>query len=522
MKKIKLLSMTAMLLTTVAGSAQVIDFSIEEEKNSQNTPEGWEKVQLPELPEFTAENTFYITDAQFGASTSSADNTAAIQKALDEAAAKGGGMVVIPEGEFISNTIEMGSKTVLHLCKGAVLKWMAYEDRSHTVQNNFITHKGTPTDVVIEGEGPTSIIEGQGGPWWDAVEKKEDGLKRGSVIRFGKGNRFLFRNFRIQNAPGTNLTVGQSGNGAHATVHDIDIYAPSSTAADPSHNTDGIPVWTQYVNIYNCTIDTGDDNVVCDSQAQYVHVWNCTFKAGHGASFGSYTTDMHHIIYEDLILEGTDCGFRLKSNRDRSGDVHDIIFRRCKMTNVPTPIVITAWYDSHPNPADAAKSPEEVISTTPKFHNILIKDVTAEGYVDGKNSNNKNYNGINIYGRPESPVYDVTFDNVQISHRNGVRFYFCKDIKFINNCKFTRTKDNKTVLHTDTDLSAVTDEIYDAAYTWHGNVTDTGGIDAILASDPSLKAAGWYDLNGRKVADCYSPQLPKGIYIVNGRKVIIK
>ena len=482
---------------------QVINFSMEAEKAEKNTPEGWNEVQLPQnLPAFTESNTFYITS--YGASTESADNTKAIQDALNAANSAGGGMVVIPAGEWLANTIQIGSKTVLHLCAGATLKWIAYGDRSATEGNNFIVNKDTPTDVVIEGEGNTSIIEGQGGPWW--ANYKVSGVKRGAVIRFSKGNRFLFRNFRIQNAPGANLTVGQSGNGAHTTIHDIEIKNPSSSASTPSHNTDGIPIWTQYVNIYNCTIDTGDDNVVTDTNAQYVHVWNCVFKAGHGASLGSYTVNMHHIIYEDLTLDGTDCGFRLKSNNDRSGDVHDIIFRNCTMNNVEAPIWITAWYDDTPDLTSAA---QEKISTTPEFHNILIQNVTASGYTGTRNSNDKKYNGIQIAGRPESYVYDVIFDNVQITHRNGVRLFFCKDIKFINGCTFTRTKDNVTVKATDEDLSAVMENIHEAEYTWN----KTSGIAGITTTRNNSKDS--YNLQGIRVE---APQ--KGIYIQNGKKYI--
>lgn len=498
-------------LAPLSTSAQVINFSIEAEAAAQNTPEGWKAVDLPKnLPTFSEANTYYINASEFGASTASADNTTAIQAALNKAASNGGGMVVVPAGTWLCNTIQVGSKTVLHLCAGATLKWLAYGDRSITEGNNFIINKGTPYDVVIEGEGNTSILEGQGAKWWENY--KTSGVKRGSMIRFSKGNRYLFRNFRIQNAPGTNLTVGQSGSGAHVTIHDIDIYAPSSSAASPSHNTDGIPIWTQYVNVYNCTIDTGDDNVVTDSKAQYVHVWNCQFKAGHGASLGSYTVDMHHIIYESLTFNGTDCGFRLKSNNDRSGDVHDIIFRNCTMTNVASPISITCWYDLAYNqldPATIAANPEAVKNTTPNYHDILIQNVTASGY-SAKSSNNKSYNGIYIYGRPESFVHDVTFDNVQISHRNGVRLFFCKDIKFINGCTFTRTRDNKTVKATDANLNAVMENSYQATYSWNEepsaiNVANSGMYNAMVA----------YDLTGHSIS---SPH--KGLYIINGQKVI--
>ena len=61
---------------------------ISEELKAQNTPEGWKKVDLPQLPEITEKNTFNIAD--YGASTSAEDNTKAIQKALDAVPATGG------------------------------------------------------------------------------------------------------------------------------------------------------------------------------------------------------------------------------------------------------------------------------------------------------------------------------------------------------------------------------------------------------------------------------------------------
>lgn len=503
-----------MLLAATQTAHADVSFSMQAEAEAQNTPQGWKAVELPQgLPAFTAANTFDITD--FGAATTSTDNTAAIQAALDAAHQAGGGMVIVPAGEWLFGRITIGSHTVLHLCAGATLKLLAYADQpDHTTKTPYITDKKGATDIVIEGESAeTSVIEGQGGPWWDAVEAKESGLQRGSIIRFYQGERHLFRHFRLQNAPGTNLTLGQSGKGAHNTVHDVHIYAPASSASDPSHNTDGIPIWTQYCNIYNCTIDTGDDNVVTDSDAQYIHVWNCDFKAGHGASLGSYTKNMHHIIYENLTFDGTDCGFRLKSNTDRSGDVHDIIFRNCTMQNVATPIQITAWYDKVPaSPEEAAASPETKISTTPEYHNILIQNVTVTGY-NTKSSNEKNYNGIMIYGRPESYVYDVTFDNVKISHRNGVRLFFCKDIKFINGCTFTKTSTNTTVEATASDLSEVMEHSYEAAYTWNKVST---GIKSVTSGKPSSSDV-YHSLNGHRTKN---PS--KGIYIHQGKKVIIK
>ena len=460
-----------------------IGFSMAEEIASQNTPEGWKPVELPQgMPtSFLAANTFIITAAPFNASTSSEDNTAAIQAALDAAAAAGGGMVVIPKGTFVSGCLQVGSKTVLHLCEGATLKLKAIDtfptddNGYHMMENPFITGKKDASDIVIEGESrTTSILDGQGGPWWDEVEKAKTvkkSVKRGPMIRFWQGSRYLFRNFCVQNAPGTNITIGRGGKGSNVTVHAINIKNPASTAADPSHNTDGFPIWTQYVNIYDCEIDTGDDNIVTDSDAQFVHAWNCMLKEGHGASLGSFTKNMHDIIYEDLTFMGTDCGFRLKSNRDRSGDVYNIVFRNCNMFNVASPFVITSWYDKLPeSPQATAAAPDELLETTPRFHGVLLQNVKVMGHTNYKGGK-KNYFGIFIYGRPEAPVKDVTFDNVQITHSKGIKMNFCENIKFTGNCSFEIKNMNKKARNAvaKKDLENVMEERFEGSYTWKNN-----------------------------------------------------
>ena len=485
MKRLMVLIAGAMLSMQVMA---VIPFSIDAEVAGKNTPSGWTEVQLPTgIPAITEANTFVITDAPYNASASSLDNTAAIQAALDAAAAAGGGMVVIPAGEYLSGCLTIGSKTILHLSTNATLKMLPIETFSkdkngyYAMESPFITGKNKASDIVIEGESrETSIIDGQGAPWWDEVETAKAAKKsttRSAMIRFWQGNRYLFRNFRIQNTPNTNITIGRSGKGAHVTAHDITIKNPSSSAEDPSHNTDGFPIWTQYVNIYDCEIDTGDDNIVCDQDAQYVHVWNCDLKAGHGASFGSYTTNMHDIIYEDLTLTGTDAGFRLKSNKDRSGDVYNLTFRNCTMTNVANPITITCWYDSLPtSPAYIEANADELTSTTPRFHDILIQNITASGdtqYKMGSADANKDrkYFGIFIYGRPESYVRDVTFDNVQITHSKGVKLNFCQGITF-KDCSITVYNTNKTAKNGSSTEDALPlgliEQQYQGSFTWNG------------------------------------------------------
>lgn len=442
--------LAALMTLPVLAKAQTFA-GITIEQNAQNTPEGWTAVELPQLPAITSANTFNIKD--YGAYTSAADNTKAIQKALD-AVPSTGGMVVIPAGTWMfgstdqmtstTEVLSIKSKTVLHLCAGATLKLVEY-GKAPNNKTLFIGCKNRKqNDIIIEGEGETSIIDGQGTRWWKARDNKET-FNPGAMIRFEQGSRFMVRNIKIQNTPGVNLTISNSGKASDATIHDVTIYNPASDTKteQPSHNTDGISIWGHHVNIYDCNISTGDDNVVCDDNAQYVHVWNCKMGTGHGASFGSFTNNMHDIIYEDLTFKNTDSGFRLKSQRDRSGDVYNLIFRNCTMTGVRNPIYIETWYDLGTKPIPSEATAAEVTPKTPAFRDILIQNVTSTG--TPYNTSAKGYFPIYIYGLPESYVKNITLDNVQVEAKKGMFLAFVDGITFKNGCKITNSKDGKLI-----------------------------------------------------------------------------
>jgi len=419
----------------------------------------WTQVELPSLPEITASNTFNIVD--YGASTTFEDNTEAVQKALDAAGNAGGGMVIVPAGEWLCGPVVMKSKTKLYLKDGATVKLLPFEkypvastDKDGKRQyDNFIDCEKNATDIVVEGESKTgSVFDGQGAGWWIHVKGKgyddEVDMKRGCVIRFSSGKRFLLDNFTIKDSPGVNITISQSGKASHATIHDIIIREPSSTTetGQKSHNTDGIAIWGPYVNIYNCDISNGDDNIVVDSNGQYVHVWDCVFGDGHGASIGSYTENVHDIIYERITFNGTESCFRLKSQRGRSGDVYNIICRDCTMTGSRNPIYIECWYDKSTKPVPNEAETAEKTSTTPAYRDILLQNIKSTG--TEYNSSKKANFPIYLYGLPESYVQRVIFDNVQIEAQKGMFLAFCKDVKFINGCKITNTRDASTLIET--------------------------------------------------------------------------
>ena len=444
-KMIKTIVLAALMAVPFFAKAQTFA-GITAEQNVQNTPAGWTAVNLPQLPAITSANTFNIKD--YGASTSAADNTKAIQKALD-AVPSTGGMVVIPAGTWMfgstdqmtskTEVLSIKAKTILHLSAGATLKLVEYGK----APNNKIVFIGgknkgkNVTDIVIEGEGETSVIDGQGARWWLARENGET-FNPGAMIRFEQGKRFLLRNFKIQNTPGVNITISNSGKASHATIHDVTISEPSSEAGKgkASHNTDGISIWGPYVNIYNCNISNGDDNIVCDNDAQYIHVWNCKFGTGHGASIGSYTNNIKHVWFDNINMNGTTAGIRMKTgiNSDgtlRGGGEEDWKFSNFTMTNVKNPFSIDCFYDKNYNsdPAVDKANARELDSTTPTYNGILLQNVKTTDVCDG--------NAIFLVGRPESHIKNVTLDNVQISAKKGIDIRFVDNLVFKNNSKIT-------------------------------------------------------------------------------------
>ena len=481
--------LAALMTLPVLAKAQTFA-GITAEQNAQNTPEGWTAVALPQLPAITSANTFNIKD--YGASTSAADNTKAIQKALD-AVPTTGGMVVIPAGTWMfgstdqmtstTEVLSIKSKTVLHLCAGATLKLVEYGKAPNT-KTVFIggLNKGKNiTDIVIEGEGETSIIDGQGARWWLAKEQGKT-FNPGAMIRFEQGKRFLLRNFKIQNTPGVNITISNSGKASHATIHDVTISEPASEAGKgkASHNTDGVSIWGPYVNIYNCNISNGDDNVVCDNDAQYIHVWNCDFGTGHGASIGSYTKNIKHVWFDNITMNGTTAGIRMKTgiNSDgtlRGGGEEDWKFTNFTMTKVKNPLSIDCFYDKNYNsdPAVDKANARAVDSTTPTYNGIYLQNVKTTDVCDG--------NAIFFVGRPESHIKNVTLDNVQISAKKGIDIRFVDNLVFKNGSKITVSS------------GAMWLKKFDSTYEDQCNATSTGTIE----TDPN----GVYTLNSKTLTN---------------------
>ena len=373
--------------------------------------------QNPALPVIPT-NTFRVT--QYGAvGDGQTMNTAAIQKTIDVASKAGGGIVLVPEGRFLTGPFLLASRINLHLASNAVI--LISDDRAKypVARERYqdCISVADAQDIEISGEG---TIDGQGKAWWAAFEADHSMTHRPYMIKLSNCNRVRVHGVTLSNSPMFHL-VPQ--NCTDVTIQGITIKSPSN-----AHNTDGIdPSGWNYL-ITDCMIDAGDDNIAVKPGSgrtpgnKNYTITNCRFLHGHGMSIGSGTSGgIEGLRVSNCSFDGTDSGIRIKTARGRGGLLQNLTYENLTMTAVKNPIYIIDWYPERDAPKDpATEKAEPITDRTPINKNITIRNVTATDCPTAGT----------IRGLPEAPVSNVTLSNVTISAKTGMKIYHARGIRF--------------------------------------------------------------------------------------------
>ncbi|MFT3780955.1 MAG: glycosyl hydrolase family 28 protein [Nibricoccus sp.] len=261
-------------------------------------------------------------------------NTVAIQAAIDQVAAQGGGTVVVPEGVFVSGALFLKPKVNLHLEKGAVLQCSTdmknFPEQRTRIEGHIEEHFNPALinangcdGLQITGEG---TLDGAGRPIWDLFWK----------LRGEAPNRRDFRNVSVPRArlaliensknvviDGITFKDSQFWN-LHlyrcqsVRVQNARFQVPDDYKHAPS--TDGIDIdSSQNITINGCSFSVTDDCIAAkgskgpfaqedkDSPAvEGVHVSNCTFKRGGAViSLGSEASTVRNVLVENCEVSGT-------------------------------------------------------------------------------------------------------------------------------------------------------------------------------------------------------------------------
>ncbi|GGM90226.1 hypothetical protein GCM10010967_23970 [Dyadobacter beijingensis] len=208
----------------------------------------------------------------FGAKTDTTFlNTRAIQAAIDQCHAKGGGEVIVPAGRYFTGTILLKSNVYLNLLPGAVLQGSyAPEDYAdYTIRDaqkfGTITHNGLYVEsmkalVIADKAIRTGItgagtIRGAGDGKAFQLGINKDG--RPKNLFFIGCTDVLLKGVQVLNS--AQITISISG---CERVNIDGIYLRSMT----NWNCDGIDVDARDATISNCMIDAEDDALCFKSE----------------------------------------------------------------------------------------------------------------------------------------------------------------------------------------------------------------------------------------------------------------
>jgi polygalacturonase len=232
--------------------------------------------------------------------------------------------------------------------------------------------------------------------------------------------------------------IAITGKSSDVTIRGVTIRAPASTnPVCPSHNTDACDVKGRNILIQDCDVSVGDDNFTCGGNTSDVLITNCIYGYGHGVSIGSHTDGgVSNITVVNCTFNNTDCGIRIKSDRDRGGFVHNLSYLNLRMTNVGCPILIYASYMAKEGqfrnlnkltPEIAASYPAAPIAKqTPIYRNLVFSNITAT--VQG------NRRAGLIWGLPEMNATNVLLHNVNITADMPFGIFNAQNVR-LENCK---------------------------------------------------------------------------------------
>jgi polygalacturonase len=361
-------------------------------------PEILARIQPPRFPS----RDFVIT--RYGAK-SGADATIAIDKAIKACAKAGGGRVVVPPGDWLTDPIRLQSHVELHVEAGATLRFTTDTAKFPIVLTRFegvevmnyapLIYATDCEDIAITGEG---TLDGQADEqhWWNwkpLGKEQAQTADRNALFKqnadqvpvaervYGAGH-FLRPAFveplRCKNVLIEGVTFRNSPMWVLHPTLSTNITIRRVTIIGDGPNTDGAdPESCRDVLIEDCVFETGDDCIALKSgrnqdgrrinvPIENVIIRGCRMKAGHGGiTVGSEVSGGARNIFAEknqLDSPTLERGLRLKTNSARGGFIENVYARDIEIGNVMlAPFEIDVRYQ------------DETGAFAPAVRNVLVE-----------------------------------------------------------------------------------------------------------------------------------------------------
>ncbi len=407
---------------------------------------GWfNETKAPSLKELGRQ--YMITDHGV-VNDSTLLQTESLQRVIDLAASEGGGVVVIPEGTFLSGSLFFKPGTHLHLMKGARLKGSDaithYKIISTRLEGQTIDYFAALVNAdhcdgfSITGEG---TIDGNGHRFYD-----EFWLRRKVNPKCTNLEALRPRMAYISNSDDVTISGISMVNSGFWTNHlyrcnrvkylGVTILAPTE-GYPKGPSTDGIDLDVcNDVLISKCHINVNDDGVCLkggkgtwvdtipgNGPTGRVIVDRCSFgKTNAGVTFGSEAWDCSDVIMKDCVFDGTYHVLLFKMRPDTPQQYRNVLVDGAKGT-VRNAVEVQTWTQFF-NKVERDPMPVSIVDNV-TFRNARL-ECTRNFYKDRKTPDYilSNFNFTDIYATAPDPAFDtsniegVTVENVEVINLN--------------------------------------------------------------------------------------------------------
>jgi polygalacturonase len=239
--------------------------------------------------------------ADYGAVPDGTNVAKAIQAAIDDCGASGGGTVLVPPGDYICSTVHLGSNITIELSSGATLAFSREDDFEEPEELDYNPDADFETTLfrwaLFTGENISNIaIVGRGAI--DGSPFKRGGPK---PIALKSCSNVTIRDITIRNAPSYNISLIDCEN---ANIDGVSIFNGLADGIDLDN--------CRYCRVQNCYIDAYDDGVCLKtspalgrkSETTNIAVTNCCIMTScYALKMGTESTgDCKNVAFSNCVL----------------------------------------------------------------------------------------------------------------------------------------------------------------------------------------------------------------------------
>lgn len=377
---------------------------------------------------------YVITDHGVSAADSTLIQTEAIQKVIDLAAANGGGVIVIPEGTFLSGSLFFKPGTHLYLRKGGKLKGSDaithYQIVKTRLEGQTIDYFAALVNAdgvdgfTISGEG---TIDGNGHRFYDEFWLRRKVNRKCTNLEALRPRMLYVSNSKDVTVHGIHMVnsgfwTNHLYNCSRIKYLDVTILAPTDGyPKGPSTDALDLDVCND-VLVSRCYMNVNDDGVCLKGgKGTYVDtipgngpvtnviIDRCHFgKTNAGVTFGSEAWDCSNVIMKDCEFDGTFHVLLFKMRPDTPQQYRNVLIDGAKGT-VRNAIEVQTWTQFFDKVERNPMPPSGVDNVT--FINGDLK-CTRDFYKDRKNDfyTLRNFTFRDI----QATAPDATFDTSNI------------------------------------------------------------------------------------------------------------